>query len=54
MKATFSLSEDEDIIGRTRISGSFFDVLNGPVWDYCCLVDDPCEVHSKVEVIRER
>ena len=40
---------DEEILARTRIAGSFFDVLaDDYVWDYCCLVEYPCEVHAGI------
>ena len=44
-----------DILARTRIEGEFFDVLDekGLVYDYCCLVDYPCELHKNVELVIE-
>lgn len=42
--------EKNDILARTRIAGAFFDVLSDCVYDYCCLVEYPCEIHKDMKV----
>ena len=41
--------EKKDILSRTRVAGEFYDVLSKCVYDYCCLVEYPCDIHKGMQ-----
>ena len=41
--------EKKDILSRTRVEGEFYDVLSKCVYDYCCLVEYPCDIHKDMQ-----